>query len=302
MKIGFLIIMFILGAAFGSFLCCQARRLRLKEEKGKRLGSRSVCNSCNRKLNWYENLPIISWLILRGRCRTCKKKIGLLELLSELGVAIAFLLLTVVFTSDSLNPIYSTTPVDPALAPFVGPSLASPNLLSFDPSNLTSVLTLLTFIATLLLTLSLAFLAIYDGAYGELPVKALTFSGICAILTIILKQWSLFSIFGFSSELIVEPLLAALLFGGLYYVLYKGSKGKWVGDGDWILAAIIGLALGSPWLALIALFLSNLSATLIMYPVVRKNKNHKIYFGPFLVLAFVVTYAFADFFNMYFVL
>lgn len=249
--------MFILGAAIGSFLCCQARRLRLKETKKQKLGSRSVCLKCKHQLKWYDNIPIISWLILRGKCRKCGKKIGVLELLSELGLAIAFALVSLTF-----NPV-SATPLSIAI-----------------------------FVILLLLTISLGFLAIYDGMCGELPVFALTISGICAIILVTLKGWASFAISGFSPELISEPVLAALLFGGIYLILYKISKGKWVGDGDWILAGIIGLALGSPWLALVALFLSNLSATLVMYPLVKKRRSHKIYFGPFLVLAFVLVAAF----------
>ena len=91
------------------------------------------------------------------------------------------------------------------------------------------------------------------------------------------------------------PLLSGLLFGGIYLALYLISKGKWVGDGDWILAGVIGLALGHPWLSMIALFVANFSACLIMYPLVKNRKNHQIYFGPFLVLSFVVVYAFSDF-------
>ncbi len=253
--------MFILGAAIGSFLCCQARRLRLKETKKQKLGSRSVCLKCKHQLKWYDNIPIISWLILRGKCRKCGKKIGILELLSELGLAIALTLVSLTFDLASATP-----------------------------------LSIVIFAILLLLTISLGFLAIYDGMSGELPVFALTISGICAIILVTLKGWAGFTISGFSLELILKPVLAALLFGGVYLILYKISKGKWVGDGDWILAGIIGLALGSPWLALIALFLSNLSATLIMYPLVKKRRSHKIYFGPFLVLAFVLTYTFADFF------
>ena len=68
METVFLVGLFILGACFGSFLCCQARRLRIKDKHGKKsvkkLGSRSVCLHCKAKLKWYDNIPIISWLIL----------------------------------------------------------------------------------------------------------------------------------------------------------------------------------------------------------------------------------------------
>lgn len=262
MKVLFLILLFILGACFGSFLCCQARRLYLKEKGTKKsLGSRSVCLNCGYKLKWYDNLPIFSWAFLRGKCRKCKKKIGLAEILSELGLALAFLALG--------------TTID-----------------------LTSAASLdwIIFIATLLFSLLLAFLAIYDGLYGALPTPLLTISIICAIMILCLKEWLILSNSSFTIELIWKPLASVAILGGLYLILYLASKGKWVGDGDWFLGTAIGLVLFDPWLAIITLFIANVLACLVMYPFVRKKKHTKIYFGPFMVLAFVIALTFADFF------
>jgi len=244
--------MFILGAAFGSFLCCQARRLKMREEKQKKLSSRSVCLHCKKQLKWYDNIPIISWCVLRGKCRYCHKKIGILEILSELATATAFVMI-----GTTINVEHATW------------------------------LDWLTFAAIALFTLSLVFLAIYDGMCGELPTFALIIAAILAIIAVIP---------GLCTKFAPMPFASAALFGGIYLVLYLISKGKWVGDGDWVLSAVIGLVLGHPWLALIALFISNVSACLVMYPIVKNRKDHQIYFGPFLVLAFVVTYTFSDFF------
>jgi len=252
MQILFLVFMFILGAAFGSFLCCQARRLKMREEKQKKLSSRSVCLHCKKQLKWYDNIPIISWCVLRGKCRYCHKKIGILEILSELATATAFVMI-----GTTINVEHATW------------------------------LDWLTFAAIALFTLSLVFLAIYDGMCGELPTFALIIAAILAIIAVIP---------GLCTKFAPMPFASAALFGGIYLVLYLISKGKWVGDGDWVLSAVIGLVLGHPWLALIALFISNVSACLVMYPIVKNRKDHQIYFGPFLVLAFVVTYTFSDFF------
>ncbi len=263
MKVLFLILLFILGACFGSFLCCQVRRLHLKEEKGtkKSLSSRSICLKCNYKLKWYDNIPIISWILLRGKCRKCKKKIGLAEILSELGVALAFL----------------------ALGATIEISTATPLIWAI-------------FITTLIFVLILAFLAIYDGLYGELPTLFLTISIICAIIILCLKEWLILSDSSFTLDLIWKPLASIAILGGLYLLLYLISKGKWVGDGDWLLGTAIGLVLFDPWLALITLFIANVLACLVMYPFVRKKKHTKIYFGPFMVIAFIITLTFANFF------
>ena len=261
MEVLFHIFLLVLGACIGSYLCCQVRRLRLKERKKKPLGNRSVCLHCHRKLKWYDNLPIISWLMLKGKCRHCHKKIGLAELLSELGLGLAFLLL-----SFSVN-IPTAAPLEWTI-----------------------------FITTLLLTTILAFLAIYDGLYGELPNLCLILAIICAAIILALKEYSIISAAGFSPELIWKPILSFAILGGIYLILYLVSKGRWVGDGDWLLGTAIALALYEPWLALIALFLANFIACLTMYPAIKSKKNHKIHFGPFLVIAFVITASFANFF------
>ena len=269
--------MFIIGACVGSFLCCQARRLHHRStSKGKRsskFGRRSVCMHCKKQLKWYDNLPIISWLMLRGRCRHCHKKIGAAELLSEVFSSIAFLIL-----SFTVNPA-TALPLDWIIFGF-------------------SIILMSTFI----------FLAIYDGIYGELPTLCLVLSIVCAAIIAALKFSAAISISGFSPALILDPIFAIAILGGLYLILYIISKGKWVGDGDWLLGHAIAIALGTPWLALIALFLSHFLACLVMYPLIksskpskstrRKSAAHKIHLGPFLVAAFILVYSFADFFNV----
>lgn len=249
MQILFLVFMFVLGAAFGSFLCCQARRM---ETGKKKLPSRSICLHCRKQLKWYDNIPIISWLILGGKCRNCHKKIGALEIISELATAIA------------LTMLGTTINIEAATA-----------------------LEWASFITIIIFTLTLIFLGIYDGMCGQLPTFCLVFAVLLAAVSIVPGLVNNFSI---------QPFLSAALFGGIYLVLYLVSKGKWVGDGDWILAVAIGLALGHPWLSMVALFVANFSACLIMYPAAKKKKNHQIYFGPFLVLSFIVVYTFSDFF------
>jgi leader peptidase (prepilin peptidase) / N-methyltransferase len=73
----------ILGLAFGSFLnVCVSRWPKDKSI----LKPRSYCASCKRTLSWWENIPLLSWLVLRGRCRTCQARIGWRHLLVELSV------------------------------------------------------------------------------------------------------------------------------------------------------------------------------------------------------------------------
>lgn len=81
------ILFFILGAVVGSFL--NVVSLRFNTGAPIALG-RSECFSCGQKLKWYELVPILSFLILRGKCGTCKTAISWQYLLVELLTAILF--------------------------------------------------------------------------------------------------------------------------------------------------------------------------------------------------------------------
>lgn len=76
-------LIFMSGASFASFLS-------VLHERGS-VSGRSVCTSCLRTLNFYELVPIFSFLILRGACRTCKKIISPVLFLGELGLGVWFL-------------------------------------------------------------------------------------------------------------------------------------------------------------------------------------------------------------------
>lgn len=93
-----LIIVFaaLLGGALGSFAGVVASR-----GLSASLGGRSHCDSCGCTLAWYELVPFISFVVLRGRCRTCGARIGWSAFLWEVGggataVAIALAVLIVV--------------------------------------------------------------------------------------------------------------------------------------------------------------------------------------------------------------
>ena len=62
----------IAGACVGSFLNVCIYRLPREESLA---WPASHCTSCQRPLSWFENIPILSWLVLRGRCRTCHSAI-----------------------------------------------------------------------------------------------------------------------------------------------------------------------------------------------------------------------------------
>ena len=79
---------FLLGLAFGSFLNVCIYRLPLGLSV---VSPGSACPQCKRPIAFYDNLPVLSWLILRGRCRQCKARISPRYLLVEVLIGVLFL-------------------------------------------------------------------------------------------------------------------------------------------------------------------------------------------------------------------
>ena len=83
-----IVFVIILGALWGSFanVCI----VRLPKDKGV-VGGRSKCPKCKKQIVWYDNIPIISYLLLNGKCRKCKKPISFQYVIVELISAISFI-------------------------------------------------------------------------------------------------------------------------------------------------------------------------------------------------------------------
>ena len=76
-----------LGLIVGSFLNVCIYRLPRRESIN---WPGSHCTACERQLSWYENIPVVSWLVLRGRCRTCRESISISYPLVELTTGLLF--------------------------------------------------------------------------------------------------------------------------------------------------------------------------------------------------------------------
>lgn len=77
---------FVIGLMIGSFINCLVWRLHKKEG----LWNRSYCPKCRGKISWYDNIPVLSYLLLRAKCRHCKAKISCQYPVVELVTAILF--------------------------------------------------------------------------------------------------------------------------------------------------------------------------------------------------------------------
>lgn len=85
----FYVLFFVLGAIFGSFGNVIILRLPKEESIVK---PRSYCYSCKKPIKWFDNIPILSWFILRGKCRNCGAKFSFRYPLVEIITGVLFAL------------------------------------------------------------------------------------------------------------------------------------------------------------------------------------------------------------------
>lgn len=81
------LVLFLLGLSAGSFLSVVVYRLRAGEAVW---ACRSHCDFCRKKISWYDNIPLLSYCLLKGKCRYCRRKIPPEYPLTELVIGLEF--------------------------------------------------------------------------------------------------------------------------------------------------------------------------------------------------------------------
>lgn len=100
--VGLVLFAFVLGSVIGSFVTAVAHRV----PRGISIAeSRSQCPACGARIAAYDNVPVVSWLLLRGRARCCEARISPRYPLTELGLGALFALTVVVHRHDSVADV-----------------------------------------------------------------------------------------------------------------------------------------------------------------------------------------------------
>jgi leader peptidase (prepilin peptidase)/N-methyltransferase len=268
----------LLGLAFGSFLnVCLSRW----PEGESVVVPRSHCRQCGRTLPWWENLPLVSWLVLGGRCRGCKSWIGWRYPLVELAVG-ALWALQVWRSSDHL---------------FAGFSGFSPDF-SFHFFDWIAPLGLMIFCWLLVA------LAALDAEHFWLP-DFLTFPGIAlGILYSVAMEAQIQSAIpslGAMGRAAAVSLLSALAAASLILVIRWGywlmRRREGIGLGDAKLMALLAAWLGLPGALLafgLGVVLGALAAVaLLAFPAARNQSENwaasRLPLGTFLCMGGIVS-------------
>ena len=99
----FYIIVFIFGSIWGSFSNVCIRRIPNNTSVIK---GRSHCPSCNKLIKWYDNIPLLSFLILKAKCRDCSTTIDVKYFIIELISALNFVLIFYLFGFSSTTILF----------------------------------------------------------------------------------------------------------------------------------------------------------------------------------------------------
>ena len=253
----YLFLILLLGLVLGSFVTAFTYRFPRGLDF---IRGRSFCDHCRRPIRWYDNLPLVSYALLKGRCRDCHQKISSRYPLIEISTALVL-----------LSPFLISLKCGVLLSPICEWHTALGGFFSL-------------LIVFLFLVSMIVF--VIDFEKRIIPDE-LIFISLCTV--------AFFLVLGSFPDFYLH-LLSAFLSSIVLLLLHLITRGKGMGLGDVKYALTPGLFLGWP-LSLIWLFVSFLTGAVVAIILILIRRAHgkdKIAFGPFLAFSFVIVALFGN--------
>lgn len=243
---------FIIGICWGSF----ANVLIDRGQKGKSISGRSKCDYCHYKLKWFDNIPILSFLVLKGKCRKCKKKLSWQYPVVEFLTGILFV---IVFWFLQANSLFEIN-----------------NFGSHGLINLIYYFSIF-YLLWVILVWDIKYMIISDW---------LVLIGTTLTFLYKFSETILAGNFLALNSPLLNGLLGGVVLGGFFGILYWYSKGKWIGGGDVKLGFWLGFLVGLNMIYFLILFSYTLGSfvAILLLILSKKKMKSEIPFGPFLVI------------------
>lgn len=260
----FFIFIFLLGIVIGSFLGVVVDR---SIEDKSIVSGRSACDHCRHKLSWLELIPVLSYIGLGGRCRSCHAKISLYYPVIEILTGLLFFL-----------TVFS----------ILGTSIF------FDMFDI-RYLFVTSYFLYIISSLVIVFFA--DLKYGIIPFK-IVFAAIIItflwyfLLPILHLQNLAIPFLALEDNYLFTYLISGLGALSFFFLIFLATKGKGMGFGDVVYAFLMGFILGFPNIVLglyIAFLTGAFVAILLVLFRIKKLKGGSVPFGPFLILGTVIS-------------
>jgi prepilin signal peptidase PulO-like enzyme (type II secretory pathway) len=252
------IFIFLFGLILGSFLNCLVWRL-YKEET---IGGRSYCPKCKKLIAWYDNIPVLSFMLLRGRCRHCHKPISWQYPIVEFLVGALFVLAFWHYFN------------------WVWPN----NLQVFNVwfnANFWLV-----FLKSLIVIFVMTAVFIYDARWYLISTMLII---VAAVLFLILDLF-----LGYQLWQMAYSLAIGIAFFGLQFVV---TRGQGIGEGDIWLGGLMALIFPEISLLLTAILLSYVIGAIIGVALIafeKKGLKSKVPLGVFLAFGTIITLFFGQ--------
>jgi leader peptidase (prepilin peptidase)/N-methyltransferase len=257
-----LVSVFVLGLVVGSFLNVCIYRLPTGDFFR---SSRSFCPHCRNRIEWYDNIPLLSYLILRARCRSCAKPISPVYPLVELISGLIFAGFYWRFLLGGIHPgmyvVYLVVALALVISTFIDLKL------QIIPDEITVTGVLIAPVASVIVP------QLHDG-----PL----------LLSRILPQGTLPHWLAIRGDALLASVFSILVGGGTIYLLGVVGKALFkkeaMGGGDVKLMGMLGGLLG--WkIVLATFFLAPFIAIPFGLVSMVRTKDHHIPYGPFLSAA-----------------
>ena len=240
----------------------------------------SFVNALVYRLRWQEThrKKNARYSILRGRsiCPKCKHTLSYMDMIPVLS-----------WISLRGKCRYCNKPISPQY-PLVEAATAILFVLSyvFWPYGLTGA-SIIEFILWLAILTGLVALVVYDMKWMILPNKIIFPLYALALSSVLIRYIS-----SADYNFLVAAAAGTVVGGGIFYVLFQVSGGKWIGGGDVKLGFLLGALAGGPLAAFLMIFIASLLGSVFSIPMIIKNQlggKAKIAFGPFLIFAALIT-------------
>ncbi len=258
-----LVFFFFTGLAIGSFLNALVYRLH----GGISILGRSFCPKCRKKIAWFDNIPLVSFLLLRGRCRVCQKPISFRYPTIEFITGLTYVAVGLTFFS----PYQNTTWIETG-----------------------GYLIILSFLIAV---------AAYDLSYMEVPLIPAIMGIVLTLAFLFFQGLSSPSVPDSES---FHPFVSGLLGGSLlalfFFVLVYFSRETWMGWGDVWIGFFGGLLVGWPHVFFLLSLASSLGAVVGIGMILlgRKKMNSALPFVPFLAAGTLITLFMEERFSQFF--
>lgn len=214
-----LIFVFLVGVSIGSFLNVAIARLPLEKSL---IWPNSRCGACYQSIRWHDNIPLLSYLWLRGRCRNCGERFSIIYFLVELGTALGFVGLFLLEVMEDVHGWPGRTPFGVSVGMFPATSWVG-------------------FWWHAILFSFLVVASVCDLKSREIPLQLTLTGTLIGLIGSALMPWPWPNVAPVAAPPFPWGAPTTALAEGVYAWPFWGPLPKWAGEDEWLTGLLTGV-------------------------------------------------------------